>query len=197
MSIATITQTRREFLRLVGVGTVGAAAPMSLLADDVRANTIRLSSDHITADALLPIDNTQHGIDVSPPLRWENLPAGTRELALIFEGAVTDQPRPFVHWVVYNIPAELPGLAAAMPMEARLHDQAFTQGLTGWKEPGYRGPYPRGESQTFRFRLYALDKKLNLPPGLDSQALLKAMRGHVLDTGELIVHAQQRGRRSG
>jgi len=194
MSIATMAQSRREFLILAGASTVGAALlPAMAHAAD---NSIRLTSAKLQTGEVMPLDHTQHGVDISPPLAWEQLPAGTKELALIFEGALADTPRPFVHWVVYNIPADLKGLSEAQPMDAKNAAQPFVQGLTGWQEPGYRGPYPRAERQEFRFRLYALDKQLNLPQGLNSKALLKAIDGHVLDTGELVVVSLQGGRGS-
>lgn len=154
-----------------------------------------LESPALDAGGRLPLLHTQHGPgkDLSPPLVWRNLPERTRALVLVLDGPAYGVRRePFVHWVVYNIPPTATGLPEGLPMDARLdwpEDLAgVTQGLTGWRTPGYRGPYPiRGEAQTFRFTLFALDRDLDLEPGLDKTALLGAIAGHILATAELGV----------
>lgn len=157
-----------------------------------------LGSPAVKAGGQIPPLYTQHGPgrDLSLPLAWKNAPKGTRGLALILDGPAYGVRRdPFVHWVVYNIPAAATGLPEGLPMEARLDSPAelagLTQGLTGWRTPGYRGPLPGGDvdnkPQLFRFTLYALDADLKLKPGLDKTQLLNAIKGHVIATAELEV----------
>jgi len=162
-----------------------------------------LESPAVKADAQVPLLYTQHGPgrDISPPLVWKNAPKGTKGLALILDGpAYGVRKDPFVHWVVYNIPPAATGLPEALPMEARLDAPAelagLTQGPTGWRTPGYRGPLPGGDlpnkPQLFRFTLYALDATLNLKPGLDKPALLNAIKGHVIATAAMEVTCPER-----
>ena len=160
--------------------------------------TLLLESPAIKSGDEIPLLYTQHGPgrDISPPLVWKNAPNGTRGLALILEGPAYGVRRdPFVHWVVYNIPPAATGLPEGLPMEARLYSPkdiaGLTQGLTGWRTPGYRGPLPgadlpsKHQPQLFRFTLYALDKALALKPGLDKAGLLEAIKGHVIATAQM------------
>lgn len=155
-----------------------------------------LESPAIKPGAEIPPLYTQHGPgkDLSPPLSWKNAPHGTKGFALILDGPAYGVRRDsFVHWVVYNIPPGATGLPEGLPMESRLNapkDLAgLTQGLTGWRTPGYRGPLPGGDlpnkTQLFRFTLYALDKALALKPGLDKTELLESIKGHVLANAQM------------
>lgn len=174
--------------------------PIAFAADGLEAaDTVVLESPVMKASGPIPLDHTQHGWDFSPPLTWKNLPEGTKELALIFEGPVSAKPRPFVHWVVYNIPATAKGLPEELPMEATIEAPkelaGLVQGHTGWGDPGYRGPWPiRAPDPNYRFKLYAIDADLDLKPGLDKTGLLKAIEGHVIGTGELVVVCEPRRR---
>lgn len=172
------------------IATTALAAPA-----ETSVTSIQLESPVMKAGDLLPVEQTQHGSDVSPALAWSGLPEGTEELALLFEGPNEDYPTPWVHWLIYNLPASLDGLPEALPMHAVLSEPAtvagVVQGDTGWKSPGYRGPRPTREDHTYTFRLYALDTELGLEPGLDKRTLLVAMTGHILGTAELVVHARQ------
>jgi Raf kinase inhibitor-like YbhB/YbcL family protein len=160
--------------------------------------TFLLESQALKSGAEIPLLYTQHGPgrDLSPPLAWKNAPSTTRGFALILDGPAYGARRdPFVHWVVYNIPPGATGLPEGLPMESRLNMPkeiaGLTQGLTGWRTPGYRGPLPGGDlpnkMQQFRFTLYALDKTLALKPGLDKASLLDAIKGHVIATAQMEV----------
>lgn len=166
-------------------------------------HTFVLESPAVKAGGPIPLLYTQHGPgkDLSPPLAWKNAPKGTRELALVLDGPAYGVRRdPFVHWVVYNIPPAATGLPEGLPMEARLDSPVeiagLTQGPTGWRTPGYRGPLPGADvgnkPQLFRFTLYALDTALDLKPGLDKTALLNAIKGHVIATAEMEVTCLER-----
>jgi Raf kinase inhibitor-like YbhB/YbcL family protein len=104
--------------------------------------------------------------------------------------------QPFVHWVVYNIPASAPGLPMAMPSDPSpgLPGLAgVTNGLSGVGRPGYFGPRPPfdGLAHEYHFRLYALDADLDLPEGLNKVELMEAIEGHILATGVLMGYFQR------
>lgn len=176
--------------------------PAALAADaSEEKDTIVVESPTMKADEPMPINHTQHGWDFSPALTWKNLPEGTKELALVFEPRAGwfAEPKPFVHWVVYNIPAKAGGLPERLPRQAKPKAPeelaGLVQGHTGWGAPGYRGPLPvSGPAQEYSFKVYALDAGLNLKPGLDKAGLLEAIEGHVIGTGELAVICQRFGR---
>lgn len=127
---------------------------------------------------------TCDGRDVSPPLRWDNVPEGTQSFALVCDDP--DAPMgTWVHWVIYGIPGSASQLPEAVPVRDRLSDGSM-QGRNDFGKIGYGGPCPpRGKPHRYFFRLYALDDVLPLAPGLSKKALLKAIEGHVMAQAEL------------
>jgi hypothetical protein len=151
--------------------------------------TIHISSEAFSPGQSVPRKYTQDGQDVSPPLNWNGVPGKARELAMIVEDPDAPTPEPFVHWVMYKIPANASGLAEDIPKGPKVATPAgAVQGKNSFKTIGYGGPAPPPGHGThhYHFRLYALDKPLELSGGLDDQALRRAMAGHVLDQGELV-----------
>lgn len=154
--------------------------------------SITVSSSAFAAGARIPKPFTGDGEDVSPPLHWEGIPAGAQELALICDDPDAPTAEPWVHWVIYKLPAALRDLPQGIPAGARLDKPlAALQGRNSWnagRTIGYRGPAPPPGHGVhhYHFRLYALDCELNLNPGCDKKALLRAMDGHVLAHGELV-----------
>lgn len=153
--------------------------------------TIAVTSPTLKADETMPRDYTPDGRNVSPPLSWSNLPAATREIAVVCEDPDAGNPPPFVHWVIYRIPATARGLpegipidpAAPMPSEIA----GAIQGVSGFRRPIYRGPAPPpGKPHHYHFVVYALDRDLGLKPGLSRADLLAAIDGHVIGRGELV-----------
>lgn len=71
-------------------------------------------------------------------------------------------------------------------MEREVLEDGSKQGLNDFGTVGYRGPCPPGGTHRYYFRVYALDTELDLPPKISRQQLLNAMKGHVLDEGQLM-----------
>ena len=151
-----------------------------------------LTSSAFSSGQKIPKRYTGDGADVSPALSWGQTPAGTKELALICDDPDAPTPEPWVHWVLYAIPATVTSLAEgidptprpASPAEARQGKNSWDSGRT----IGYRGPAPPPGHGVhhYHFRLYALDARLDLAPGRDKQQLLKTLEGHVLAEAELV-----------
>jgi Raf kinase inhibitor-like YbhB/YbcL family protein len=91
----------------------------------------------------------------------------------------------WVHWVLYNLPADTRELAENIPPEETLPNGA-KQGITDFGRIGYGGPCPPGGTHRYFFRIYALDTQLALEAGASKSQLLKAMEGHILAQGELM-----------
>jgi Raf kinase inhibitor-like YbhB/YbcL family protein len=140
----------------------------------------------------IPKKHTGDGDDISPELSWSNVPEGTQELALICDDPDAPRPEPWVHWIIYRIPAHGTGLPEGIATQANLSSPAGArQGSNSWDSGqtiGYRGPAPPSGHGVhhYHFKLYALDTPLDLPSGADKQSLLKAMEGHILGRGELV-----------
>ena len=122
--------------------------------------------------------------DASPPLFWEDIPEDTKSLALICD----DPDAPMgtgVHWVIYDLDPAINELPENMPTSEIL-DNGSIQGKNDFRRIGYGGPCPPGGIHRYYFKLYALNIKLDLGPGLIKSELLRAMEGHILDECQLM-----------
>jgi Raf kinase inhibitor-like YbhB/YbcL family protein len=158
-----------------------AQAPQKIVVD----------SPTMTAGQMMPREYTPDGRNVSPPLTWTNLPAGTRELAVVCEDFDAGNPPPWVHWVIYKVPPTAKGLPEGIPIDPSAEMPAeirgAMQGSNGWRRSIYRGPAPPpGKPHLYHFVVYALDAALDVKPGLSRQDLMNAMKGHVIGQGELV-----------
>lgn len=142
-----------------------------------------LTSPAFEDEGTIPNEFACTGDNVSPELIWGDPPAGTQSFALIFNDP-TFSPG-WVHWIVYNIPADGRSLGQDVPDGAVIHDSAV-HGANSWGRLEYGGPCPpEGSTHTYIFTLYALDALLDLEPGADKQELLAAMEGHILSEVDL------------
>ena len=154
--------------------------------------SIQISSSAFANGQQIPKKYTGEGQDISPPLAWSNLPEKTQELVLICDDPDAPTHDPWVHWLIYKIPASLTGLPEGVPQQPRLKTPPGTlQGQNSWPKGhniGYRGPMPPPGHGThhYRFTLYALEAKLVAEPGLDKNPLLQELEGHVLAQGQLV-----------
>jgi Raf kinase inhibitor-like YbhB/YbcL family protein len=153
--------------------------------------TIRVTSTAFEHGQPIPRKYTGEGSDVSPPIAWSGLPEGTKELVLICDDPDAPGAEPWVHWVIYKIPADVEGLAEGISNEPRLKNPpGALQGKNSWPSGvtiGYRGPMPpSGSPHHYHFRLYALQAKMVAEPGLDKRTVLDEIRDHVLAEGVLI-----------
>ena len=123
--------------------------------------------------------------DLSPPLYWSDVPAGTESFALICDDP--DAPvGTWVHWVIYNIPKDWLQLQENIVKQGTLAD-GTSQGVNDFGKIGYGGPCsPRGKRHRYFFKLYALDITLSLEEASRKKDLIKAMRGHILAEAKLI-----------
>jgi Raf kinase inhibitor-like YbhB/YbcL family protein len=151
--------------------------------------TIAVQSPAFAPGARIPRQHTADGEGGSPPLTWLNVPREAKALALLVEDPDASTPQPLVHWVAYNIPAGAEGLPAGIPLGDRPGRPAgMRQGSSGSETLGWVACAPPAGTGAHRyhFELFALDTLLDLPEGATRGNLAKAMRGHLLATGELV-----------
>ena len=127
-----------------------------------------------------------NGQDISPQLSWSPPPEGTQSFVLI----VIDKDSPlwfnFVHWVLYDLSPDKRELPEGIAKRGELQDGS-RQGNNGFDKIGYAGPCPPGHSpHRYLFHLYALNARLNLPAAVSKSQVEKAMKGHVLASGEIV-----------
>jgi Raf kinase inhibitor-like YbhB/YbcL family protein len=146
---------------------------------------LRLSSEAFDAAAELPSRFACEGENISPPLSISGVPAAAQSLALICD-APDEKNGPFAHWVLYDLPAGCDGLEAGYDPDG--DGPVGTPGRNDFGNDCYEGPCPQPDDEVRRyyFRLYALDRRLDLPPGATRAQVLEAMRDHILAETELI-----------
>jgi len=144
-------------------------------------SSMTVTSQAFGQGAAIPARYTCSGADVSPPLSWSGAPDGTKSLALTVIDP--DAPgKPFVHWVVFNVPATATDLG-----EGARPPEGSTEGRNDFGSNGYRGPCPPpGSPHHYHFKLYALDTELTLRSGASESSFQDAIKGHVLASGELV-----------
>ena len=150
--------------------------------------TLKITSSAFQQGGSIPAQYTCEGKDISPPLAWAGLPNNTKSIAMIVDDPDAPDPakpqRVYVHWVVYNIPPQTSSLAenaskSGVPAGA-------VQGKNDWGKPEYGGPCPPVGRHRYFFKVYALDTSLTELKNATKADLEKAMKGHIVDSGELM-----------
>lgn len=152
---------------------------------------MKLSSTAFKPFGQIPVEYTGDGRDVSPALSWDYAHDETQEFALICDDPDAPSSEPWVHWVIFKIPADCRLLPEGIGSHGSALPSGLLQGRNSWPSGPtvcYRGPLPpHGHGiHHYHFQLYALDQPLNLQAGVTKDELLKAMHGHVIDMAELV-----------
>jgi len=150
--------------------------------------TLRIASSAFADGGEIPVRHTCDGEDLSPPLEWSGVPDGTKSLALVVDDPDAPDPKAprmtWVHWVLYNLPADSTGLPEAVTGD-RL-PAGGREGLNDWRRTGWGGPCPPIGRHRYFHKLYALSKVLTDLGSPTKAELERAMEGHVLARAELI-----------
>jgi Raf kinase inhibitor-like YbhB/YbcL family protein len=161
-------------------------AACSHAADLSGPASLELKSSSFVGGTILPKYSSCGGQDgISPELWWSTPPEHTQSFALIAFDKDSPFGFKFTHWVVYDIPPDKRELAEDVAKQEQLPDGS-RQGPNDYDRIGYVGPCPPHGTHHYVFTLYALDTKLGLPPRASKKQVVKAMKGHLLASGELI-----------
>jgi Raf kinase inhibitor-like YbhB/YbcL family protein len=167
-------------LRLVSsnLGSVSAVTTGALFtpAQGAGKMAFAISSTSFPNDGDIPKKFTCDGADVSPELSWTDPPPGTQSFALIADDP--DAPAgTWTHWVLFDLPPTTSSLAEGVNKIDELPG-GERQGRNDFRKIGYNGPCPPpGKPHRYFFKLYALNGKLNLKPGVSKQEVEQAMEG--------------------
>ena len=138
----------------------------------------------------IPRKYTEDGANISPAIVWRRLPAGAKTVAIVCDDPDAPRTEPWVHWIIYDIPAVRSGLPEAISPVARPSEvPGALQGVNDFGKVGYGGPAPPPGHGThhYHFTLYALDEEIPIAPrDVTKRTLLQAMKGHTVGFGELI-----------
>jgi Raf kinase inhibitor-like YbhB/YbcL family protein len=189
-------------------GSVAVAPPDVMRAQVARGTNVPLalqrtsasgqrgldvSSQSFAAGTRMPVRHSEYFDGVSPALRWTAV-AGAQSYLLIVEDPDATPIKPYVHWVVWNIPASVTSLPEGLQEQPRLTvPEGVLQGRTSRGTVGYLGPRPPpgDPPHHYHFQVFALDTYLDVPPGADRDQVLQAASGHVLAKGEIVGLYQQ------
>jgi Raf kinase inhibitor-like YbhB/YbcL family protein len=152
-------------------------------------NQLQVRSNAFSDAQEIPKLYADYGEGISPQLSWSKPPQGTQSIVVLVEDPDAEEPRPFVHWILFNLPADRTELRQAIPTHPRLKQWGDAlQGQNSRGSFGYFGPRPLKDSGThhYHFQIFALDRELDLLPGAQREEVLEAMQGHVLASGELV-----------
>jgi Raf kinase inhibitor-like YbhB/YbcL family protein len=147
------------------------------------APLMQLTSTAFKEGEAIPDPHRYGDPNLSPPLKWSDVPEGVKSFALICDDP--DAPgQTWVHWVLFNIPSQTRELASAK--DGKVDFPGAIQGKNGFKKLGYGGPAPPMGTHRYYFKLYALNSVLDLKEGATKDELLKAMKDHVVAQGQLM-----------
>jgi len=154
-----------------------ASNPMS--KEVKKMGELKITSPVFDNNGTIPKKYTCDGMDISPPLFIENVPAGAKSLALI----VDDPDAPvgtWVHWVLWNINP------ATKELKENRVPEGVQQGINDFRKNDYGGPCPPSGTHRYFFKLYALDNVTELNPGSKKADLEKSMKGHIISQTQII-----------
>ncbi len=168
----------------------GHDVPLAIQRPETETDgTLAVTSSAFDAGAAIPLLYSEYEQGVSFPLAWTGAPEGTQSFAIVMEDPDAAMPKPFVHWVAWNIPGTVTELREAIPKQDLLKQpEGLRQGVTSRGTIGFLGPRPPAgdPAHTYHVQVFALDSVLDVPiTGADRDDLLRAIKGHVLAGGEL------------
>jgi len=152
-----------------------------------RKSSLSVTSSAFNHGDVIPSRYTCDGEDISPALSWDEGPENTASYVLICDDPDAPRQNPWVHWVVYNIPANTTSLDENIDHIAKLPDGS-TQAMTDFGHIGYGGPCPPPGHGIHRyyFKIYALDQMLSLDSGSTKADVEAAMNDHLVAEGVLM-----------
>jgi Raf kinase inhibitor-like YbhB/YbcL family protein len=176
--------TKRKMTTALDARKITSELPEAMNA----RKTIVVTSSKFKNNGAIPVSSTAYDKNISPDLRWTGVPKNAKSLVLMMEDPDSRSPKPFAHWLVANISPSAAGLQANLPNSEVLASLGAMQGSNHTSKTGYFGPKPPADGivHRYNFQVFALDKRLNLPSGYNRQALIDAMKGHVLAKGKIV-----------
>jgi Raf kinase inhibitor-like YbhB/YbcL family protein len=171
----------------------GRSAPVALQHPATRTTvTMGVSSPDFDAGDAIPARHTDYGEGRSPALRWKKV-GGARSYAVLVEDPDAPTDRPFVHWLAWNIPADVTALPGDIREDGASRKPAtMREGRNDHGGIGWFGPRPpAGDApHRYHFEVLALDAMLELEDGATRDDLLATIDGRVLAKGELVATSE-------
>ena len=145
----------------------------------IQKTNMIISIPSFSKDNEIPSQFTCDGSDINPEIIIQDVPKSAKSLVLIMDDPDATRGT-FVHWIMWNISPD------TRKIESNSAPQSAIQGLNGAKKFGYIGPCPPSGTHRYFFKLYALNKRLELDLNTDAAGLIKAMEGNILSQAQTI-----------
>jgi Raf kinase inhibitor-like YbhB/YbcL family protein len=167
-------------------GSTGGGGKAVAISQIQAGATLTVDSPDIKDGQPIPDRFSDYAGGATPTLHWSAPPAGTKSIAVLVEDPDAPSPEPYVHWLVYDLPATATQVGATLPSDART-------GTNSAGQAAYMGPRPpQGDPpHHYHFQVFALDTVPALTAGVDRNAFVGTATGHVLAKGELVVTYQK------
>jgi para-nitrobenzyl esterase len=189
-AVAAATLGLGSALVIAAEAPSAGAAQLALATIPVKgAARLTVTSPAFPAGGDIPFENTQYRGNIFPGLSWTKGPSGTRSYVIIMQDPDSiSSGMPILHWTMFNIPASVTELDAAM--QAPPSGASYGPNIRGPNQ-AYMGPHtPPGPKHHYHLQLFALDTMLAPDAANNYAALIGAMNAHVLAEGELVGLAQ-------
>ena len=160
---------------IIAGALVALAAIVSFAAGGAK---MKITSSAFHQGGNIPSKFSCDAANTNPPLQISDVPPGAKSLVLI----VDDPDAPgglFTHWAVWNISPQLSTIPEGSAPKG-------VQGTNDFGKSGYGGPCPPSGAHRYYFKIFALDRDLDLSSGAKRGQLDAAMKGHVVAQGELV-----------
>jgi Raf kinase inhibitor-like YbhB/YbcL family protein len=165
-----------------------SSRPLTIEQYKTAGVNIAITSTSFAGNGTIHTKHADYGEKISPALSW-TVPPSAKSLVVIVEDPDAKEPKPFVHWVLYNLPPSFAALPEAVPGAPRLPEfGGALQGRNSRGTIGYFGPRPpKGDpAHHYHFQVFAVDAMLELDPGATASVVVAAMNKHVVGRGELV-----------
>jgi Raf kinase inhibitor-like YbhB/YbcL family protein len=162
-----------------------APAPVKTVKSEIPDSHMTLESTAFKAGGAIPKKYTCEGANVSPALKWTQLPPQTRSLVMIIDDP--DAPDPaapkmtWTHWVVFGLAPDREGLDEGVKLNRDKH-----VAWNDFRHRKYEGPCPPKGKHRYFHKLYALDIEIRDRINPSKSDIEQLMKGHILGKAELI-----------
>lgn len=151
--------------------------------------TLTVTTSAVRADGSIAPEYSGYGRNIPPSVAWSGAPKTAKAFVLLVQDPDGSRPEPTIHWVAYDIPADVSQLPRRTPNEPRLDKpDGMMQGVNDHGGVGWTGPHPPvgAPAHHYHLQVFALDRKLKLKPGATLPEVTGAMRGRVIAKGETV-----------
>lgn len=149
---------------------------------------MKITSPMFNDHGHVPQQFTCLGENISPSLEFSEIPQNAKSLVLVVSD-INATPKPWIHWLVFNIPP------TTTQVHAKQIPEGGTEGLANGNTIGYEGPCPKYFQGTheYHFKLYALDTMLDVPKSSTFWDIQDELSKHTLEKALLVGLAEGTG----